>query len=194
MVTIFGDHRVDHHPVADQSFVDDPRRHRGGDRAGLLAVLAGALFALGHDHEVAGRFDVQLLADVVADDRGRLPAGWAGALLRSAAQHAFHAWQSGGQLLPSRMWAAGPDGRGDRLALALGLHFDAAHPGLPFQQFQLRGVELLARRAVLLDPLEPQLLFQNLDFQLRPLQLLPQFDNLFGLGNNGIERRDTHRL
>ena len=77
------------------------------------------------------------------------------------------------------MRAARPDGRSDRFALALGLNVGTAHLRLKFQQFQLRGAEFLAHRTVLLDPLQPQLLFQNLDLQFCPLQLLPQFDDRF---------------
>jgi hypothetical protein len=155
MVAVLRHHRVDHHPVARQSLFDDPGRRRGRRHAAFPAALADALFALGHHHEVFGGLDVQLLAGLVADHRRRLAAGLAGALFRRAGDHAFHTRQFGRQFLPSWMFAALRPCRRQRLALALRTNLQAAHPGLQFQKLQLRGVELLAAGAVLLDPLQP---------------------------------------
>src|SRR5258708_1186803 len=80
-------HLVDPYPVADQTLVDDPRGQRRRDYTALRAELAGALLALGHQHEVLGRLHIQLLALLIADDC-RLPAtSPARALLRRAGNH-----------------------------------------------------------------------------------------------------------
>jgi hypothetical protein len=62
------------------------------------------------------------------------------------------------------------------------LDFDIAHARLQLQQLQLFRGELLAAGAVLLDPLQPQDLFQQVDSLLRPSELLLQPDNLLGFG------------
>ena len=72
--------------------------------------------------------------------------------------------------------------RGQRLALALRADLLAAHSGLQFQKFQLRGVQLLAAGAVLLDPLQPKFLLQKLDHQVGEDKLLFQFDDPLGFG------------
>ncbi len=155
-------------------------------------MLAGPLFALGHDHEVLGRLDVQLLADVVADHDGGLAASLAGALFRRAGDHSLHARQPGGQLLASGMRTGFPVRRRQRLAFAFRLDFDVAHSWFQFQEFQLRRVELLASRTVLLDPLEPQLLFQRVDLQMGQGQRALQCDDLIGFGSLGSGGRDVH--
>jgi hypothetical protein len=104
MVAVFGDHCVDHHPVADQALFDDPRWNGGRRHAAFLAMFAGALFALGHHHEVLGGLRIQLLADVVSNHRCRLAASRTGALFRRAGNHALHTRQVGGQFLPAWMW------------------------------------------------------------------------------------------
>src|ERR1035437_9005596 len=184
VIAILGHHRVDHHTVAHQALFDDPLRRRGRDHPGFLAALAGALFAFGHHHEVLRRLHVQLFAHVVADDRLDLAASLAGALFRRAGDHSLHAWQDGGQLLPPRMLTAlllfGR--RRQRLALALCLDLDVAHPGFQIQQLELRVAELLAARTVLLDPLQSQSLFQYLDLQFGPGKFLLQLDDLLGFG------------
>src|SRR5690349_21239913 len=62
VVRVLTHHRVDDHPIAGQTLLDDARRQRRALHALLLTNFAGALFALGHHHHVLGRFDVQLLA------------------------------------------------------------------------------------------------------------------------------------
>ncbi len=127
-------HRIDHHPVADQTSFDDPRRNRGRRYAAFFAAPTGALFTLGRHHEVLGRLDIQLFADIVADDILGLSAGWAGALFRSSGNHALHARQRGRQLLASRTGAGRWTLRWNRqrFALALRLNFDVAYPRLQF--------------------------------------------------------------
>jgi len=78
------------------------------------------------------------------------------------------------------------------LAFALRLDFHIADPGLQLQQFQLCVAELLAARTILLDPLEPQLLFQQLDLQMRPLQFPLELRDLFGF-REWIGRSDVHK-
>src|ERR1035437_7208564 len=55
------------HLIADQTLFDDPRWNWGRRHAAFLAMLAGALFALGHHYEVLGGLYIQLFADVVAN-------------------------------------------------------------------------------------------------------------------------------
>src|SRR5208283_2674391 len=110
-------------------------------------------------------------------------ASLAGALFRHAGNHALHARQPGGQLLPSRMRTGLPVRRcRQRLASAFRLDFDVAHSRLEFQQAELRIAELLAPWTVLLDPLQPQLRLQNLDLQLGPGKFLLELYDLLGLG------------
>jgi hypothetical protein len=152
MVAIFGDHCVDHHPVADQALFDDPRRSGGRRHSAFLAMLASALFALGHHHEVLGGLHIQLLADVVSNHRCRLAASRTGALLRCAGHHALHTRQLGGQLLSTWM-RTGLAVRGcrQRLTKTFRLDFDTAHSRLESQQVELCIAELLAARTILLD-------------------------------------------
>jgi hypothetical protein len=70
-----------------------------------------------------------------------------------------------------------------RFAPALGLHFQVADAGLQFQQFHLRVAELLAARTILLDPLQPQALLQDLDFQVGPVELTLELGDLRGVGS-----------
>ena len=140
MIAVLGHHRVDHHPVADQTLLDDPRRHRRRRHAALFALLAGPLLALGHQHEVLGRLHIQLLALVVADHRRFRAAAAAGALFRRAGNRsrstrgrsAGNSWRPGCLRLASFAEA----GNGSRSLSAW--TFDIAHAGLQLQQLQLR--------------------------------------------------------
>src|SRR4051794_34812124 len=58
--------------------------------------------------------------------------------------------------------------RRHRLAFTLRFDFRGADPGLQLQQFQLCIAELLARRPVFFDQLEPQAFFQSTDLPLGP--------------------------
>ena len=64
-----------------------------------------------------------------------------------------------------------------RLASTLGLHFQVADARLQFQQLQLRIAQLFAARTVLLDALQLQPFFQNLDLEVRPVELPLQLDH-----------------
>src|SRR5271154_4967161 len=72
--------------------------------------------------------------------------------------------------------------RWQRLPLALRLDFGVAHSWLQLQQLELRIAEFLAARSVLLDPLQAQSLFQDLDLQFGPGKFLLQVDDLLGFG------------
>ena len=79
--------------------------------------------------------------------------------------------------------------RRQRLALALRLYFQIADAGLLFQQLQLRVAELFAAGTVLLNPLQPQPLFQYLDLEVAQLQLplqLDYFGRVVGSGLGGL--------
>ncbi len=191
MIAVLGHHRIENHPVTYQTLVDDPRRQRRRHHRRHFTVLAGPLFALGHRHEIPGRLYIQLFAGVIADHHRRLPAGLAGALLGRAGNHPLDPRQIGRQFLPPRMRAPVLLRRRQRLAFALRLDLDVADPGLQIQQVQLRVAQLLAGRAVLLDSLQPQALFQNPDLHLRPGQLLLELGDLLGFGKRtGRERQE----
>ena len=166
IVTIFGDHRVDHHPVTRQALVDDPRCERRRGDAAFLTERTRSFLALGHQHKVAGRFHIQLLASVIADHCCLLAAGSAGALFRCAGQHFLPPRQVRGQFLPARMFALVRFIRPGRFCFAFALRLDLyiAHARLPLQQLQLRVAQLLASRSILGDQLQTQSLFENLNF------------------------------
>jgi hypothetical protein len=44
---IFADDRIDHDPIASQTFLNDPGRHRRAFNALFFTGFAGTLFALG---------------------------------------------------------------------------------------------------------------------------------------------------
>jgi hypothetical protein len=60
MIAIFGDHRIDNYPIADQVLFDDPCRSWSCDHA-PVATAVTALFGLDHQHEILGRLHIQLL-------------------------------------------------------------------------------------------------------------------------------------
>src|SRR5664279_6260070 len=145
--------RIDHHLVANQRLLDDPLRQGRRYHASLLALLAGALLALGHQHKVFRRIDIQLLAFLVADHRRFPAAAAAPALLRRAGHDLLHPRQILRQGLPARMLAPWFPACGFRLALALGLDFGTADARLQLQQLQLLVGELFAARPILRNPL-----------------------------------------
>ena len=77
-------------------FGDDARRKRRGFNALFFATTAGALLSLGYKHEVFGRFDVQLLAGLVANQILVLSALGAAALFRRTGYNLFDPRQVGG--------------------------------------------------------------------------------------------------
>ena len=190
MIAILGDHRVDDHAIADQALVDDSCRSRSCDDA-PVAAAATALFALDHQHEILGRLHIQLLALLVADDFGRLATVPATGLLRRARDDTFYPSQILGQGLPSRMPPSAPGlqwrRRRQRFTLAFDGNFQIADAGLLFQQLQLGVIELLAGRAVLLNPFESQPFFQQLNLQVGKLQLPLQLHYCPGIG--GVDDR-----
>src|SRR5262249_55804032 len=101
MIAILADHRVDHHPIADQTLVDDPCRGRSCDDAPVTAA-ATPLLASGHQDEVLGWLYIQLLALLVADDFGRLATVRATGRFRRTRDYTFYPRQICGECLPSR--------------------------------------------------------------------------------------------
>ena len=83
-------------PIADQAFGDDAGRKRRGFNTLFFATTAGALLPLGHQHEVFGRFDVQLLAGLVANQLLVLSTLGADALFWRTGDNLFDPRQVGG--------------------------------------------------------------------------------------------------
>jgi hypothetical protein len=69
----------------------------------FFTFFAGTLFALGHHHEVFGRFDIELLALLVTDHTVFFTAVAAHTLLRATGNDLFYARQVCRQLLTARM-------------------------------------------------------------------------------------------
>jgi len=67
-------------------------------------------------------------------------------------------------------------------ALTLRLLDHFTDDGIEFEQFQLRVGELFAARSILLDPHQPQTLFQHANPQLHILQLALQLCDEFQIG------------
>src|ERR1700686_30325 len=188
---VLGHDRVDDDLVRDQRLRDDALGGRRNHDALLLAPLARALLALGDEHEVLGRCDVQLFALFVADQRRGLPAAAAGALRGRAGNDLFHAVEMRRKALATGMLARRLASalisrrrgwRGERSALALRLNLLAADARLQLEQLQLEIAELLAVLAVLGDERKTKTLFQNLYLQLRILKLARGRLHLPGLG------------
>src|SRR4029077_16235803 len=94
--------RINHHSVTSKTFLDDGIRQRCPTDPAFFASLAGSLFALGHLHEVFGRFDIEYFTGFVTDDLFLFTANPANALLGCAWDDLFHSLQMRGQLLTSR--------------------------------------------------------------------------------------------
>src|SRR5271156_5122081 len=105
MVSVFADHRVNHHSITGQAFVDDPAWQRGGLDSLFFASLTGAFLAFGHPDKVFGRLDIELFRTLVADHRGLVTTLAADALFRRASNDLFSPGQLGWELLPARMLA-----------------------------------------------------------------------------------------
>src|SRR6516225_1101556 len=93
VIAVFVDDRVDDHPVNGPAFGDDADRGRRGLNPQFFARTAGALFPLSHQHEVFGRFDIQLLAALIADELLVIPALSTDTLFWSTGDNLFHPWQ-----------------------------------------------------------------------------------------------------
>src|ERR1700730_10038414 len=105
MVTILGDHGVNHHTVTGQARVDDTCRLRRGTHTAFFAKMAGALLAFGDQYEVFGWFDSQLFTLLVANHHHFLSTSSTGALFGCARKDFFLAWQVCRQRLSPRMFA-----------------------------------------------------------------------------------------
>src|ERR1700688_1089199 len=92
---------VDHHPVTSQALLYDALRKRCATDSAFFASLAGSLFALGHLHEVFGRFDIEYFTGFVTDDLFLLTANAANALLGGAWDDLFDPLKMRGHLLTS---------------------------------------------------------------------------------------------
>jgi hypothetical protein len=142
----------------------------------LLSLIASTKYRLAWLQQALGWLHVENFADFVADHLRLGAAAAALALIRHAGNDLLHAGKIGGQPLPARMLT--PllllilRRRGQRLAFALGSHFNVADPGFEIQQPQLKIAQLLAAGAVLGNSLLAQPLFKNLHLQLRMLQLV----------------------
>ena len=90
--------------------------------------------------------------------------------------------------------ALAPRRRLDGLALAFGLNLFGAYARLQIQQPQLGVAELLARRPVLADPFQPQLLLQRENQHIRqaelvlgPFEIARQYGDPIGFGQRDGE-------
>ena len=135
---------------------------------------AGALLALDHPHQVAGRLHIELLTYVIADDRCFAPTAGAGLFL--AADDFLYTRQMLRQSFTARMrFAFARRHLRHRLAMRFGFHLFGRYPGLfVSQQLQLQIAERLAPRSQHANALLAKPLFEHLDFQLRPMQFALQ--------------------
>ena len=139
VVAIFIHHRVDHHSIRHQAFVDDSDGKSRRRHALFGTGFACPLLAFGYLDEIPRRLHIQYFADFVANHGSLSAAVTAYALLRRAGYHPFHTGKIRGQSLTSGMlafllfsnWRRG-------LALAFGDYFFPANPKLLFQQFELQ--------------------------------------------------------
>ena len=90
---VFVDDRVDDHPVTSHAFGDNAGRGWRSLCPQFFATTAGPLLPLGHQHEVFGRFDIQLLAALIANEFLLFSALGTDALFWSTGDNLFHPWQ-----------------------------------------------------------------------------------------------------
>src|ERR1700722_588865 len=74
MKRVLVDDRINHHSVTSKAFLDDAILERCATDPAFFASLAGSFFALGHLHEVFGRFDIEYFTGFVTDDLSLLTA------------------------------------------------------------------------------------------------------------------------
>jgi hypothetical protein len=89
VVSVFAYHRVKHHPITGQAFVDDPGWQRRGLYSLFFASFTGALLAFGHPDKVFSRLEIELFRTLVADHGGLLATLAADALFRRADSELF---------------------------------------------------------------------------------------------------------
>src|SRR5260370_39415100 len=89
MKRVLVDDRINHHSVTAKTFLDDPILERCATDPAFFASLAGSLFALGHLHEVFGRFDIEYFTGFVSDDLLFFTANPANALFGCARDDLF---------------------------------------------------------------------------------------------------------
>ena len=93
VIAVFVDDRVDHYPIAGQTFLDNPWGQRRALDPQFFATTAGALFPLGHQNEVFCRFDIQLLAGLIANEFLLFSALGTDGLFWRTGDNLFHPWQ-----------------------------------------------------------------------------------------------------
>jgi len=89
MVSVFAYHRVNHHSITGQAFVDDPSWQRRGLYSLFFASFTGPFLTFGHPDKVFSRLDIELFRTLVADHSGLLATLAADALLRRASNDLF---------------------------------------------------------------------------------------------------------
>ena len=142
------------HSVGELALFHDlgaPGRSR--DNSALRAFVAGQFLALDHAHKVAGRLDLEHLLFLEANAAALLSAAHPEPLLALHGNDLLAPWQMLGQGVAPGMLAL-------REALSprrdLGFLFDLLRVDsrLELQELDLSGAELLALRAILLEPLD----------------------------------------
>jgi len=103
VICVFADYRINHQPITGQAFIDDPARQRRTLDSLLFAAFTGSLLAFGHQHEVFGPFDIQLLRSLVADHARFFATLAADALVGCAGDDLFDPRQINWQLLATGM-------------------------------------------------------------------------------------------
>ncbi len=172
MIAIFRHHRVDHHRVAGQPFFHDAlgqrrRRHRRAT-AGRLVSLAWsrARNNVPARHPVARFRRSRLLPSLPRNAHVQLAAG----------NHFFTRGRSSGKRLAPRMWFALPrwrrDRRSRRASASTSSRVALGSSSVSSASCRLLSVSLFGPK--LLNP-PAATLFQQLDFQMRPVQLSLQF-------------------
>src|ERR1039458_8657415 len=169
VIAILTDDRVNDDAVARQTLLDDPWRQWSRHHSKFLTRPASPFLSFRDQHEVLRRLNIQLGTLFVADHYTVFAAPFAHALIRCARQNPLYARKIRRQLLSARMLAGCPGRMMHPRVLSLRLLDHFTDDGLKFEQFQLCSGELLAARSILLDPHQPQTLFQHTNPQLRVL-------------------------
>ena len=154
MKRVLVDDRINDHSVTAKTFLDDAILEWCATDPAFFASLAGSLFALGHLHEVFGRFDIEYFTGFVSDDLLLFTANPANALFGCAWEDLFDSLQMRGQLLTTRMCPLFFSRCRDRFALSFRFDFSAIDSWLHFKEFELFQTQALAARSVLLDQIQ----------------------------------------
>ena len=161
MIAIFADDGVDDDTVARQALLDDPWRQWGRDHSKFLTQPAGSFLPFGDQYEVPCRLHIELGTLLVADRHCFFATPLAYALIRRAGQNPLHSRKIRRQFLATRMLAGSVRRAPHWRVLTLRRLDRFTDDELKFEQFHLRLRELFATGSVLLDPHQPQTLFQH---------------------------------